>query len=118
MKLPDYYAILGVARDAGVETIRCAWRAACFRYHPDSAGDAADVACLQEAKEAFRILSDPELRSRYDRLLRRFEDARARRAVPREPPILSAENIRSNVEFLTTNLRRLARVLRDRFLGP
>jgi hypothetical protein len=64
----DLYARLEVALEASPEAIELAWRALLKRHHPDVAGD--DAASLDRAKRinvAHDWLSDPGLRSRYDR---------------------------------------------------
>jgi curved DNA-binding protein len=64
----DYYAILGVARDADQDEIRRAYRKLAREYHPDlnQESDAEDR--FKELGEAYEVLSDPDRRARYDRL--------------------------------------------------
>lgn len=64
----DYYATLGVARDASFEEIKKAFRRLARETHPDAnPGDAHAEARFREVAEAYEVLSDPERRSRYDR---------------------------------------------------
>jgi molecular chaperone DnaJ len=63
----DYYAALGVARNATDAEIKRAFRDLARRYHPDSSPD--DPAAEERFKEisvAYETLSDPERRRRYD----------------------------------------------------
>src|SRR6267142_1913565 len=62
----DYYALLGVSRQATDEQIRSAYRKLARQYHPDvnSASDAAER--FKAATEAYEVLTDPERRQRYD----------------------------------------------------
>jgi len=60
----DYYAILGVPRDASQDDIKKAFRKLAHKYHPDKQG--GDEAKFKEANEAYGALSDPEKRKRYD----------------------------------------------------
>jgi molecular chaperone DnaJ len=63
----DYYALLGISRDADAVTIRNAFRAAvrsCDAVASDSP-DAEDR--IRELKEAYAVLSRPEPRLLYDR---------------------------------------------------
>ncbi|KDR71063.1 hypothetical protein GALMADRAFT_254233 [Galerina marginata CBS 339.88] len=62
-KQKDYYKIIGVSRDADARTIKKAYRKAAKTAHPDKGGSEAKMALLNEANE---VLSNPELRQRYD----------------------------------------------------
>ena len=68
--LRDHYAALGVAPDADHEVIKAAFRALAKKYHPDTAADPmAAKARFREINEAHSVLSNPEARAEYDRLL-------------------------------------------------
>ncbi|HEX4745037.1 MAG TPA: molecular chaperone DnaJ [Candidatus Limnocylindria bacterium] len=62
----DYYAVLGVPRDATEEVIRSAYRKLARQYHPDVSTEAGAPERFKEVTEAYEILSDPERRQRYD----------------------------------------------------
>ncbi|KZT23259.1 hypothetical protein NEOLEDRAFT_1136914 [Neolentinus lepideus HHB14362 ss-1] len=62
-KQKDYYKVLGVARDADQKTIKQAYRKATMKAHPDKGGSEAKMATVNEAYE---VLSNPELRARFD----------------------------------------------------
>ncbi|KAI0333394.1 hypothetical protein GY45DRAFT_1319698 [Cubamyces sp. BRFM 1775] len=62
-KQKDYYKVLGVPRDADTKTIKKAYRKAVMTAHPDKGGSEAKMAAVNEAYE---VLSDPELRQRFD----------------------------------------------------
>jgi len=59
----DYYKVLNVARDADERTIKKAYRKATLKAHPDKGGSEAKMAAVNEAYE---VLSDPQLRARFD----------------------------------------------------
>jgi DnaJ family protein C protein 3 len=71
-KAKDYYKVLGLTRDADEREIKRAWRKASKTYHPDKAS--ANNMTPEEAQkkmaainEAYEVLSDPELKERFDR---------------------------------------------------
>jgi len=64
----DYYEVLGVGRRASSAEITAAYRKLAVRFHPDkNPGDAEAAIRFKEAARAFEVLSDNDLRSRYDR---------------------------------------------------
>ena len=64
----DYYEVLGVARGAGIDEIKKAYRKLALLYHPDkNPGDPAAETKFKEAAEAYGVLSDEEKRAQYDR---------------------------------------------------
>src|ERR1700722_18704417 len=64
----DYYAILGVTRDATLIQVKRAYRKLAKQFHPDvnNAPDAAER--FRELTEAYDTLTDPARRASYDRL--------------------------------------------------
>lgn len=64
-----YYEVLGIAVDADAAQIKKAYRKQAVKHHPDkNPGDETAKARFQEISEAYQVLSDPELRKRYDTL--------------------------------------------------
>lgn len=64
----DYYAVLGVARDATPEAIKKAYRALARKFHPDvNPGDKTAEAKFKEVQQAYDVLSDADKKARYDR---------------------------------------------------
>jgi curved DNA-binding protein len=68
MKFKDYYAIMGVERDAGQDDIKRAYRKLARKYHPDVSKAADAEARFKEIGEAYAVLKDPEKRASYDQL--------------------------------------------------
>ncbi|KAH7341160.1 hypothetical protein BKA66DRAFT_479317 [Pyrenochaeta sp. MPI-SDFR-AT-0127] len=71
-KTKDYYKVLGVTRDADEREIKKAYRKLSKLYHPDKAS--ANNITPEDAQkkmaavnEAYEVLSDPELKQRFDR---------------------------------------------------
>ena len=62
----DLYARLELPVDASYEAVEIAWRALLKQHHPDIAGPATDE-LAKRINVAHDWLSDPELRTRYDR---------------------------------------------------
>ncbi len=63
----DYYELLGVPRDASLETIRHVYRQLARAYHPDAnPGNPVGEERLKQITEAWETLSDPARRARYD----------------------------------------------------
>lgn len=63
----DFYEVLGVSRDAGREEIQQAYRRLARRNHPDVNKDPGAEERFKEINEAYSVLSDEQLRKRYDR---------------------------------------------------
>ena len=68
MEYKDYYKTLGVARDAGADDIKRAYRKLARKYHPDVSKEANAEARFKEVNEANAVLGDPEKRAAYDAL--------------------------------------------------
>lgn len=66
MKFKDYYAILGVARDADADDIKKAYRKMARKYHPDVSKEPDASERMSEVNEANAVLSDVEKRAAYD----------------------------------------------------
>jgi molecular chaperone DnaJ len=68
MAKQDYYSMLGVAKDADLDTLKKAYRKLAMQYHPDrNHGDAAAEQKFKEVSEAYDVLRDDQKRAAYDR---------------------------------------------------
>ena len=68
MKYKDYYASLGLERDASEEDIKKAYRRLARKYHPDVSKETGAEEKFKEVAEAYQTLKDPEKRAAYDQL--------------------------------------------------
>jgi curved DNA-binding protein len=63
----DYYALLGVAKDATPDDIKKAYRKLAMQHHPDrNQGDKSAEEKFKQMSEAYAVLSDPDKRKKYD----------------------------------------------------
>jgi molecular chaperone DnaJ len=63
----DYYEVLGLAKGAGQDEIKKAYRKLAIQFHPDkNAGDKEAEERFKEATEAYEVLSDAKKRQAYD----------------------------------------------------
>jgi curved DNA-binding protein len=68
MRYKDYYAIMGVDRDATQDEIKRAYRRLARKYHPDVSKETDAEERFKEVGEAYEVLKDPEKRAAYDNL--------------------------------------------------
>lgn len=64
-QLPDHYETLQVSPRADRDTIERVFRHLAKRYHPDNR-DSGNTDTFSRVVEAYRVLTDPEQRARYD----------------------------------------------------
>ncbi len=68
MAAKNFYAILGVPRQADDAELKKAYRKLARMYHPDkNPGDKASEERFKEINEAYAVLSDADKRAQYDR---------------------------------------------------
>jgi molecular chaperone DnaJ len=64
----DYYELLGVSRAADADSIKKAYRKMARQLHPDANPDDPEAEeKFKLVSRAYEVLSDPEMRARYDR---------------------------------------------------
>lgn len=72
----DYYAILGVSKNASADEIKKTFRKLALKYHPDrNPGDRTAEEKFKELSEAYEVLSDPEKRQKYDQFGQYWQQA-------------------------------------------
>jgi tetratricopeptide (TPR) repeat protein len=98
----NHYQVLGVPRNASIESIKKAYKALAKKYHPDiNPGSKFYEDHFKKVTAAYAILSDPLKRQQYDVKLHRAEyppiarpnparpaaQQRPRRPAPKQPPL-------------------------------
>lgn len=71
MGVKDFYQILGIEKDSSTEEIKKAYRRLAKNYHPDSQPNnhnSNNHEKFKEITEAYKVLSDPEKRKKYDQM--------------------------------------------------
>ena len=80
----DYYAALGVPKDADAAAIKKAYRKLATELHPDkNPGNAEAEARFKDVSEAYDVLSDTKRRGEYDEARRLFGAGGRARRLPR-----------------------------------
>lgn len=65
----DYYALLGLSRNATLEDIRRAYFEAAQKLHPDKNTAAGETELFLDVQQAYEVLSSPKRRAQYDATL-------------------------------------------------
>lgn len=86
--LPDYYAVLGVSKDASYLEIKAAYRSLAMEHHPDKhGGDLSKEQLFKRINEAYSVLSHTDTKLSYDKqILWQREQAQRPSYPPNYPP--------------------------------
>jgi curved DNA-binding protein len=68
MQYKDYYAALGLTKDANLDAIKKAYRKLARQHHPDMSKDPQAEAKFKDVAEAYATLKNPQTRAAYDEL--------------------------------------------------
>lgn len=65
--MTDYYQILGISKQAGIQEIKAAFKKLALQYHPDrNGGNKAAEEKFKQINEAYQVLSDANDKFMYD----------------------------------------------------
>lgn len=73
MEFKDYYAILGIKRNASQDEVKRAYRKLARKYHPDINKSPEAEQRFKEIGEAYEVLQDTEKRAAYDKIGSRWK---------------------------------------------
>ncbi len=71
--MADFYATLGIPKNASAEDIKKAYRKLAHTHHPDK-GSGGNADKFKEINEAYQVLSNPEKRQQYDQFGTTFQN--------------------------------------------
>ena len=106
------YDVLAVSPRCTPDELRAAYRRRARELHPDVSGSGATGASMAELNAAWKVLSDPEARSRYDSTLRlrpTAPTAPATPTAPQPPPQASTSRRRAWVAGIQAQIVHLSR---------
>lgn len=87
-RMPTYYDVLQVERDAPPERVRAAYRKLAQKYHPDKMpGNANAVRAMAAINAAYDVLSDAHRRADHDLWIRRAEQVAPRAPAAPDMPL-------------------------------
>lgn len=81
----NHYEVLGVPMDANQLHVKQAFYRLAKKYHPDASSEASSEK-FKEITEAYKVLSDQDLRSVYDRKLAKEQSRAQKRGQSTAPP--------------------------------
>ena len=105
----DYYAVLGIARNASPDDVRAAYRRAARASHPDlNPGDQTALERFKQVQLAYDVLIDPARRAEYDAPPPAHGPSthRARRRLEPDEPISFARELGETVRAIRVVARR------------
>jgi curved DNA-binding protein CbpA len=71
----NHYLLLGIPPDASQRQIKSVYRNLAKRFHPDrNKGSEAAAELFRQVNDAYRVLSDPKRRTRYDQQLKQQQE--------------------------------------------
>jgi len=82
LEYKDYYATLGVKKDASQDEIQKAYKKLARKFHPDVNKDPSAEAKFKDIGESYEVLKDPEKRKKYDQYGSAWNSARQTGAPP------------------------------------
>ncbi len=97
--MKDYYKILGLTRDASIESIKQRFKELAFENHPDVSDNKNANEVFIEIYEAYHILSDADKRTKYNLLYDKY--------------INNIETQIPNEEYVKTDIQNVSKSARE-----
>lgn len=93
MEYKDYYALLGVSREAQEDDIKRAYRKLARKYHPDVSKEPQAEERFKEVQEAYEVLKDTKKRAAYDQLGANWKSGQEFKPPPGWQPFSGFEDV-------------------------
>ncbi len=109
--MAGHYDTLGVQQNSSANDIRSAYRKLVMVHHPDRSDDLASREIFIKATQAYEVLSDPDRRRDYDRILAMDELKRQQaKAAMRTTPAPKVKAQPKKVESIAIELTKLVQL--------
>ncbi|HEY2704482.1 MAG TPA: DnaJ C-terminal domain-containing protein [Candidatus Dormibacteraeota bacterium] len=102
MEYTDYYAVLGVPKNADQAAVKAAYRSLARTLHPDVNRDPAAGERFKKVNEANAVLGDPDKRAKYDRLGADWEELERRQEFTRRSGSAATRPPQAGGDFFET----------------
>lgn len=113
----NHYLLLGLQPDAEAGQIKTAYRRMAKRFHPDTnQGSEAAAELFRQLNEAYRVLTDPGLRTAYDAKLVAAEQAAQLRKRPQQKGSQAAAQTQQSPREPKQKFNRFLNTLLDALL--
>ncbi|MCX8028808.1 MAG: DnaJ domain-containing protein [Brevinematales bacterium] len=100
----NYYEILGLKKNATIDEIKKNYRKLVLKYHPDVSRTKETENMFRLINEAYSILSNPQLREKYDKKLSKSIDTNQ---YDLSPLIKVIDKIKENINIVVKSIQKV-----------